>query len=372
MRILVLASDAFGGHGGIAKFNRDLLTALCAHSARPEVVAVPRRMPNPTEPLPARLDYVTSGLNGKLSYAVTTLKVVLRKPKFDLIICGHINLLPLAFLLRLRVRAPIILVIHGVDAWEPTGRLVTDRLVRKVDAFISVSELTKQRFLKWTRLDYDEGFVLPNAVDLDRYGPGPRDTALLTRYGLVGKTVLMTLGRLASAERRKGFDEVVEVLPALSRKIPDLAYLVAGDGPDRRRLEEKVKSLSVDEHVVFAGFIPEAEKADHYRLADAYVMPSEGEGFGIVHLEAMACGVPVVASKIDGSREAVRNGKLGILVDPDDLEEVEAGILEALNCPKGIVPEELDYFSYDNFQRRCHHVIEQVLEDGRKRERVRT
>jgi phosphatidylinositol alpha-1,6-mannosyltransferase len=112
---------------------------------------------------------------------------------------------------------------------------------------------------------------------------------------------------------------------------------------------------------VFAGYIPEREKADHYRLADAYVMPGRGEGFGIVYLEALACGVPVVASKLDGSREAVRDGALGILVDPNDAEGIKGGILEALARPKGVVLEGLEYFSYANFEQRAHHIIDKVL-----------
>jgi glycosyltransferase involved in cell wall biosynthesis len=87
-------------------------------------------------------------------------------------------------------------------------------------------------------------------------------------------------------------------------------------------------------------------------------MPSYGEGFGIVLLEAMACGIPVVASKIDGSREAVRGGMLGVLVNPYDPEEIKEGILEALKKPKGIIPRGLIYFSSHNFERRCHKIID--------------
>jgi phosphatidyl-myo-inositol dimannoside synthase len=201
---------------------------------------------------------------------------------------------------------------------------------------------------------------LPNSIDLGRFRSGPKNTALLDRYGLAGKTVLMTLGRLSSCESYKGIDEVLEVLPKLTEEITNVAYLVVGDGTDRRRLEEKVESLGVDKHVVFAGYVPESEKAAYYRLADAFVMPGRGEGFGIVYLEAMACGVPVVASKADASREAVRNGVLGILVDPSDQDDIKAGVLEALNRPKGVVPEGLDYFSYSNFERRLHRIIESI------------
>ena len=362
MKVLALVPDAFGGHGGIAKYNRDLLRALCAYPTCSEVVAIPRQMPmrDTAEPLPARLTYVTTGLGGKLDYLVTVLRVVHSSPRFDLVLCGHINLLPVAFLLRLWARAPVVLVIHGIEAWEPTSRPFTNYLASKVDAFISVSQLTKQRFLKWARPKENAGFLLPNSIDLGRFRSGPKNTALLDRYGLAGKTVLMTLGRLSSCESYKGIDEVLEVLPKLTEEITNVAYLVVGDGTDRRRLEEKVESLGVDKHVVFAGYVSESEKAAYYRLADAFVMPGRGEGFGIVYLEAMACGVPVVASKADASREAVRNGVLGILVDPSDQDDIKAGVLEALNRPKGVVPEGLDYFSYSNFERRLHRIIESI------------
>lgn len=78
------------------------------------------------------------------------------------------------------------------------------------------------------------------------------------------------------------------------------------------------------ERVIFAGRIAEKEKAEHYRLADVYVMPSSGEGFGIVYLEALACGIPVIGSKIDGSRDALREGQLGLLVNPTGPAELRA------------------------------------------------
>jgi len=366
MRILVLITDAFGGHGGIAKFNRDLITALCCHPDCTEVVAIPRFMPNPAEPLPQKLAYITSGLDGTFKYIAAVLQVLRRNAQFDLILCGHINLLALAFLARAWKQVPILLVIHGVDAWKPTKKPLLDYLAGQVDAFISVSELTQQRFLGWAKLASDRGFILPNTVDLSRFTPGLKNPALLERYNLANKTVLMTLGRLASKIRRKGFDEVLELLPELTQQLPDIKYLIVGDGGDRLRLEEKAKSLQVEDHVIFAGLIPESEKVDHYYLADAYVMPSRGEGFGIVFLEAMACGIPVVASKTDGGREALRDGKLGILVNPTDLEEVKAGILRALNSPKGEVPEGLDYFSYSNFEQRCHQIVTQVLRNRKQ------
>ena len=109
--------------------------------------------------------------------------------------------------------------------------------------------------------------------------------------------------------------------------------------------------------MIFTGFISEDEKRDHLNLADAFVMPSRGEGFGIVLLEAMACGVPVVASTRDGSREALRGGMLGTLVEPDDRASLEDGVRAALRQPRA-VPDGLEYFSRENFRLRAHRLMD--------------
>jgi glycosyltransferase involved in cell wall biosynthesis len=176
------------------------------------------------------------------------------------------------------------------------------------------------------------------------------------RHGLADRTVIMTLGRMDSRERAKGFDEVIAAMPQLRKTRPDLTYLCAGDGDDRERLEEKARALGVADIVVFTGRIPEERKADYLRLADAYVMPSREEGFGFVILEALACGIPVVASAIDGTREALRNGELGTLVDPADPAALERVILDAVQRPKA-VPAGLDHFLFANFARRLREAL---------------
>lgn len=364
LRILALVTDAFGGRGGIAKYNQDLLRTLCAREDCSEVVALPRLMPDQPESLPDTLTYLTEGLGGKLQYINAVIKHALYGRNYDLIICGHINLTPIARLASFWARAPVILPIHGIDAWQPTSSRLSNYLAARLAAVVSVSELTLTRFRSWSDSDLS-GFVLPNMVDLDFFTPGPKSAALQQRYGLEGKTVLMTMGRQVGYERYKGFDEVLNLLPNLRKEMPTVAYIAAGDGNDRERLEAKARALGVDDLVVFTGYIAETEKVDYYRLADAYVMPSRGEGFGIVLLEAMACGVPVVASKLDGTREAVRDGALGVLVDPGDPEDIKAGILAALKRPRGIVPRGLDYFSSASFEKRCNRIVDQVLSDSR-------
>ena len=168
----------------------------------------------------------------------------------------------------------------------------------------------------------------------------------------------MTLARLAGKERYKGIDEVLDCLPVLVRERPALRYLIVGDGGDRARLEAKAERLGVARHVVFAGYVPEREKPDHYRLADLFAMPGRGEGFGIVFLEALACGVPVVASRVDGSRETVRDGALGAAVDPSRPEEIVAAIREGLARGVGAAPSGLSCFSAGMFRERWHEAID--------------
>ncbi len=361
MRILVLLTDGFGSQGGIAKFNRDLLGALCAHPSVAEVVAIPRLLPDAPGQLPARLSYLTNGVGGKLKYLLAVAGAALRHGPFDLLVCSHINLLPGAALVRWRVRGPVVLNLYGVEAWQVPASRLHRSLARSVGATVAITELTRNRFLGWSGMAPERSHVLPCAVDLSSYGPGPAPEELVQRYGLASRTVIMTLARLSADERYKGVDEVLEAMPDLVREIPNLSYLICGDGTDRIRLEAKAAQLGLRDRVVFTGRIPEESKADHYRLAHAFVMPGWGEGFGIVYLEALACGIPVLASAVDGSREAVRKGELGVLVDPRAPGTVADGIRRTLACGRGPVPAGLDYFSIENFTRRAHEIVDRLV-----------
>ena len=353
MRLLVFLHDAFGGFGGIARFNRDLLAGLCAAPGVAAVTALPRLAPGPPEELPEKLEFRHDGLGGRLRYVGAALRLIREHPA-DLVLCCHLRLLPVAWLAACWRRAPLVLVVFGIDAWErPRGLLLSllPLLLRRVDRVLSISRITSERFAAWSGFPAADILELPPCIDLAGFAPGPRDPALEARYGRAGKRVIMTFGRLVSQARAKGMDEVLAVLPALLRRRPELAYLIAGDGPDRARLETLARAPALAGHVVFAGRVAEAEKAAHYRLADVYAMPSRGEGFGIVLLEAMACGIPVVASSRDGGRDAARDGSLARLVDPDDPAALEAAILAALEAPKK-VPDGLDFFALAAFRRR--------------------
>ena len=356
MRVLALLHEAFGGEGGIAQFNRDLLTAVAGGPGVAEVAVLLRWMPAPPGPLPRGIALDRRSTGGKVRYALAVANAALFGGGFDVVICGHVRLLRLGMLAARMARAPLLLLAYGIDVWQPGRGAADGRRLGRVDRVLSISEFTKQKLLAWAAIPPERVHVVPPAINPSLFGAGPRSPALVERYRLAGRTVLMTLGRLAASERYKGIDEVLECLPSLVAGRPDLVYLVAGDGDDRARLQAKAESLGLAGHVVFCGRIAAAEKASHYRLADAFVMAGRGEGFGIVFLEAMACGVPVVGSKLDGSRDALLGGRLGILVDPDDRAELAAGIGRALAMPKG-VPAGLEYFHFDRFAGRVQALL---------------
>jgi glycosyltransferase involved in cell wall biosynthesis len=356
MRVLLLTTDAYGGHGGIALYNRDIADALAEMPQVSEIVVLTRTMPLAPVGIPDKVRFVQSAVGGKLRFVAKAIGAGLEK--FDLVICGHVNLLPLAAMLNLKLRARLVLMVYGVDVWDPLSAW-TRRCLRRVDAVWTISQITRDLMNQWAGLAVSKYVLLPNAIHLERYGAGDPPTALMERWGLAGHKVLLTLARLPSFERYKGIDEILELLPALRDVEPTLKYLIVGDGSDRPRLEAKMRSLELQDHVVFAGMIAEAEKADYFRMADAFAMPGRGEGFGFVFLEALACGIPAVGSRMDGSREALLEGELGVLVDPTDPYSVLQGIQTALSTAKG-VPAGLAYFSWPRFRERLAGALQSL------------
>ena len=193
MRILALVTDAFGGHGGIAQYNRHFLTALVgravpagikADPAAHEVVALPRLIPKPEEPLPKNLTWLRSGLGGKVRYFLALARMLATDRRYDTIYCGHINLLPAAVFARWLTGAKLVLQIHGIDAWQPTRSALANRLAARVDLCLAVSRITRRRFLAWANLAPHRCRVLPNTIPDGVFSPGSKNPELLARYGL--------------------------------------------------------------------------------------------------------------------------------------------------------------------------------------------
>lgn len=243
------------------------------------------------------------------------------------IISTHLNFGPLARFIKRITGVPYTLVAHGIDVDQamPASRLAA---LRSADRILAVSHWTRERVLALGGIDPAKVSILPNTYDEERFSPTPaRRPQLLERYAIApDEKVILTVSRLSAEEGYKGYDQILRCLPEIRRRCGKVRFLIAGSGSDRARLEALAKKLGVSEHVVFAGFVPDEELPDHYRLADVFAMPSTGEGFGIVFLEALACGTPVLAGNRDGSTDALDSGRLGTLVDPLSDEEITTGI----------------------------------------------
>jgi phosphatidyl-myo-inositol dimannoside synthase len=360
MRVVAVLPEAYGGFGGIAQYLRDFLSALASNQSVEAITVLPRLVREHTGQLPPKVEQRNRAAKGAAAYASEICKCAMERNPYDLVICGHLHLLPFAKLLSIRCSAPLMLVVYGVEAWKPSSHTISNVLASRVEVTISISSITIERLRRWAGSTCGRDFILPNAVHLDQMKPGPKRQDLLERYGIGGRKVLMTLGRLVQDEAYKGVDKIIRILSRLLLKEPNLVYFVAGDGNARPYLERLAQEIGVARNVIFAGRISEGEKKDIYSLADAFVLPGRNEGFGFVLLEAMACGVPVLASTLDGSREAVQNGALGWMINPDDANDLTNSVLAALKSERR-VPPGLEYFDYSLFQMRLDQILRAVM-----------
>lgn len=317
MRVIALFGEPLEAGGGIAQFNRDFVAALRG-GTRVAAVRV-----------------VALGSSARWRYALQVLRAAARE-RPDVVFCGHLHLAPLAAVVARRHGIPLWLQVHGIEAWQRPSWL-RRRAVAHASLVTAVSRHTRARFLGWAPVVPDRVKVLPNTVDA-RFVPGPKPAALAARLGLRDRRVLLTVGRLAAAERYKGHDRVIGALPELLRRHPDLCYVVVGDGDDRARLEAAARAAGVADAVRFAGAIAHDELPDVYRLAEVFVMPSTGEGFGIVFLEAIACGCPAVGAAGNGAADPLGDGARGLLVEAENGEALARAIEQALARPPTVQP----------------------------------
>lgn len=355
MKLLALMPDPYGGFGGIAQYNRDVLDAVASMDEIERIASLCRRRPRLDMRPPPKLEECFEDRN-VAGYARRAAELV-RQHRPAAVLCGHINLLPVAAMLKRVWGMPIILEIYGIEAWRPVSGRLRTWSVEQVDLTISISRYTRRKFLSWACVPPESVKVLPNAIHLERYRPGPKPEYLLDRHDLHGKRILLTLGRLSSAERYKGQDRVIRLMPDLLDQYPDLVYVVAGDGDDRPRLEELAQQYGVASKVRFIGRVPDEEMVDHYNMADAFAMPSTGEGFGFVFLEAAACGVPVLGGSVDGSPDALGDGAIGMMVDPEDKAALRQVLIQLLDCNARHRPASLEAYDFKAFCDRLKDCI---------------
>lgn len=292
--------------------------------------------------------------------------------KMDIIILSHVNLLLPGVLVKLvRPKVKLVLIAHGIEVWRPFSSF-RRWMLNKTDFILPVSHFTRDKMKVLYGLPETRFSVMNNCLDpfLERPLLRGKQPNLLKRYGLDSDSqVLLTVSRMVDTEQYKGYDRVLESLPALIPQFPKLRYLLVGryDEAEKKRLDAIIQKLSLEDRVIFTGFIPDADMPYHFTLADLFIMPSEKEGFGIVFIEAMYYGLPVIAGNKDGSVDAMCNGELGTIINPDNLEEISSSIKKVLENPAAFKPNRQklhEQFSYEWYKRKLYNCLRTLFATG--------
>ncbi|MEQ8536737.1 MAG: glycosyltransferase [Coleofasciculus sp. D1-CHI-01] len=258
----------------------------------------------------------------------------------NLVISGHLNFTPVAYWLKCIIGVPYWVIVYGIDAWNIERQNLKVALAH-AERILSISNYTRARLLKEQNLDPNKILLLPCTFDLNRFKISPKPQHLLNYYGLTAnQPIILTVARLDRTKRYKGYIQILKALPEIRRQIPQVHYILVGKGSDRARIEQLITNLNLQDCVTLTGFVPDEELCDHYNLCDVFAMPSKGEGFGIVYLEALACGKPTIGGNQDGAIDALCQGELGVLVDPDNIGEITQTIIQIV---QGIYPHPLIY-----------------------------
>jgi phosphatidylinositol alpha-1,6-mannosyltransferase len=250
------------------------------------------------------------------------------------LIGGIIPFFPCKYIVRAIAR-PDFLCYSLKEFWLSPAIFIIRRMYSRAEKIICHS-YSVMEILERAHLPMENIVVICSAVENRFFSEPPEDEVLIKlkhRFSIgIGEKVILTVARVV---RRKGHDSVVKALPQILKEVPNLKYLIVGDGKYRRTVETMVEKLRVRDKVIFTGSIPHKDIIHFYDLCDIFVMPNRAvggriEGLPNSLLEAAARGKPIVAGANFGSREAVDDGKSGYLVQPDNLDEISTALLDLL------------------------------------------
>jgi phosphatidylinositol alpha-1,6-mannosyltransferase len=354
--MFAIVTDAFGGRGGIAQYNRDFLRSLAESGAVSSITVLPRQAPD-VYAMPERIRQ-TPPRCGRIVYSIAALRRALFRP-IDLVFCGHLFMAPLAALIARLKDAKLIVQTHGVEAWPRPSRLQRAAL-ESADLVLCVSRYTRAAVLSWATIEPERVLVVPNTVKA-AFTPGDGSTTRAA-LALENKRVLLTVGRMDSRQRYKGQDRVIAAIPYIVAQGHDVEYLVVGEGDDRARLEELARDVGVSDRVRFLGAIGLQSLTEIYRMADLFVMPSTGEGFGIAFLEAMASGTPALGLDVAGARDALADGRLGTAVPEAELAgAIDRALAGPKPDPSALAREVRSLFGREQFARSANTALNRVM-----------
>ncbi len=260
-----------------------------------------------------------------------------RKEKIEAILVGQI--LPVgtaAMILKKFLKIPYFVSCHGMDiltaAGSPRKKKLMNKILEQASGVIANSEFTRNELLKLGVLENKITIIYPCPGKISGIAP-EKVLEIKNRLGLADKKIILTVSRLM---KRKGHDKVIEALPKVLEKIPNVIYVVVGDGPEKKNLKSKIENLKLEDSILLLGEISEEKKAAFYQLCDLFIMTPrqigpDVEGFGTVYLEANQYGKPVVAGRSGGVAEAVVDDATGLIVNPEDTNQIAEAVIKILS-----------------------------------------
>ena len=290
---------------------------------------------------------------------------------------AHPNLARVGLLMRLaKPGLQYWVAAHGFETWEPLNPLGRWAL-RAAQGVTAPSRFTLEQLglrglLKairreapnWASMLPELPRLVHRALSEDRLAPLGASLERLADEN-ARRNDILTVARLAASEPGKGVDTVIRALPQVLRAVPHASYVVVGDGDDRRRLQELAEEAGVGESVHFVGHQAEEELKSYYRKAEVFAMPSCQEGFGIVFLEAMAFGKPVIGAASGGIPDIVIDGATGYLVNYGDVDTLAARLIRLLADPDlrqkmGVAARQRikENYTFDHFRRHLRQLFE--------------
>lgn len=365
--ILVMALGVYGREGGIERINRRLLQALSqlqTGSGRSDVLAIALwdRKEDVVEAPPGVS--LWGGNSGKL---ITFIKFVWSciSMRPQLVIFSHLLLAPLLLITRIfNPQAINVLLVYGREVWSSPSRWIRWLVARKVDKIVSISNYTSRAMQIQFNLPASQFLILPCAVDILHEGADFVANSP-SRSKMGGK--LLTVARLTSKAKDKNVENVILAMPVVLEVYPSVQYEIIGEGNLRPALEELVISMGLTSSILFRGQISEESvKRQSYSSSDVFILPSTGEGFGIVYLEAWEQGLPVIAGDQGAPAEIIRHGVDGLCVSPEP-EAISKAIIqllgnEPLRRSMGLAGRRRveEHYSHQKFTERLAEILEEL------------
>jgi glycosyltransferase involved in cell wall biosynthesis len=359
-RLLLLLPEVFGRAGGIQMFCRALCLAAgrWAQSNDASVTALALNdNVAPDERYIGGFDYYAGAAGVKAKFIWYYLRQVAAS-RCDWVVFGHVALSPLVTLAKLfNPGVKTCVVTYGIEVWRPLSK-AQQRALRQADVVLAISDYTKGQLTRRSGVAPEKIRVVPCALD-PHWGAAAPDAGREP-----APPILLSVTRLVKEDRYKGIDNVIRSLPEVVCDAGPVEYRVVGRGDDVPRLRALADGVGVGRYVNFMGGLSDAELREQYRLCSVFVLPSREEGFGIVFLEAMAHGKPVVGGAHGGTPSVVKEGETGLLVDSSDVAGIADSITrllgdEELRRSLGRAGHRrlLDEFTFNKFEQRLTEAL---------------